>query len=248
MTDESRTTAPSATRTRRSTRSVQRHDDDLVRSIEAVRAAVRRQNGRESPIGPRAQRTRDRLVAAADRLFCERGYNAVSAGDIAAAVGVAEPTLYQYFSGRSGIFMAVAGEHAIAMIESGVRDWDPVEGEEGFRRFIENYVHLYVRDAAFFRVWEEATSADESVAALRREFFASFKRRIGSAIRRGDASGVLSVDVSTREAARAVAIGIESYLFDVIVFDPRSTTPDEAEIVQTLVRVWSRVLGLVPGR
>lgn len=134
-----------------------RRDEDLARSIEAVRAAVRRQNGRESPIGPRAERTRDRLIAAADSLFCERGYNSVSAGDIASAVGVAESTLYQYFNGRSGVFMAVAGEYAVTMIASGVREWDPADGTAGFRLFIENYVRAYLRNAAFFKVWEEAT-------------------------------------------------------------------------------------------
>ncbi len=221
-----------------------RHDAELVQSIEAVRASVRRQNGRESPIGPRAERTRERLIAAADALFCEHGYNCVSAGDIAGAIGVAEPTFYQYFNGRSGVFMAVAGEHAITMISSGVRDWDPTEGEKGFRRFIENYVHLYLEDASFFSVWEEATRADPSVAALRREFFGSFKRRIASAIKRGKTCGVLDLAVSSAEAGRAIAIGIESYLFDAVIFDPRTANPNEGEIVDTLVRLWSSVLGI----
>jgi AcrR family transcriptional regulator len=222
---------------------MERHDEDLVRSIDAVRSAVRRQNGRESPIGPRAQRTRDRLIAQADELFCSNGYNAVSAGDIAAAVGVAEPTFYQYFSGRAGVFMAVAGEHAIAMIASGVRDWDPDAGAEGFRQFIENYVSLYLADAPFFRIWEEATSSDASVGALRREFFGSFKRRIASAIRRGRDSGVLAVDVDVEELARAVAIGIENYLYDAVIFDPKTSVPQRDELVETLFGVWSAALG-----
>ncbi len=228
---------------RRST-SVERHDEDLVRSIEAVRSAVRRQNGRESPIGPRAQRTRERLIAKADELFCANGYNAVSAGDIAQAVGVAEPTFYQYFSGRSGVFMAVAGEHAIAMIASGVRDWDPDAGPAGFRLFIERYVSLYLADAAFFKIWEEATASDASIAALRREFFGSYKKRIASAIRRGKRSGVIQTDADVDEVARAVAIGIENYLYDAIIFDPKSPKPDQDEIVRTLDLVWSAALGV----
>lgn len=231
----------------RSEKSSDGHDVDLVRSIEAVRGAVRRQNGRESPIGPRAQRTRDRLIAMADELFCASGYNAVSAGDIAEAAGVAEPTFYQYFSGRAGIFMAVAGEHAIAMIASGVREWDPEKGSEGFREFLDNYVTLYLADQAFFRIWDEATASDAAVGALRREFFGSFKRRIASAIRRGQASGVLRVDVDFEEMARAAAIGIENYLYDVVIFDPKSSTPDKEEIVRTLYAVWSAALGFDRG-
>lgn len=246
-------TAPKSTRRAsakagRTTKSVERHDQDLVRSIDAVRSAVRRQNGRESPIGPRAQRTRDRLIAEADELFCRDGYNAVSAGDIAEAVGVAEPTFYQYFSGRAGIFMAVAGEHAIAMIASGVRDWDPNEGPEGFRLFIEKYVTLYLGDAAFFKIWEEASASDASVGALRREFFGSFKRRIASAIRRGQKSGVIRRDVNVDECARAVAIGIENYLYDAVIFDPATATPDRDAIVDTLYRVWSSALGVDTSR
>lgn len=226
-------------------RAPERNDDaDLVRSIESVRAAVRRQNGTETPIGPKAQRTRARLIERADELFQARGYNAVSVADIAAAAEVAEATLYQYFSGRAGVFMAVAGEHAIAMFSSGVRDWDPSGGATALRDFVANYVHLYAADAAFFRVWEEATAAEAEVAALRREFFGAFKRRMAGVIRRGMAIGAIASAATADEMARALTRGIEAYLFDAVVFDPATGGTDESVLATTLSAIWTSALGL----
>src|SRR5688500_7120519 len=67
------------------------------RSVEAVRAAVRRETGREEAIGARAAQTRQRVLDAAERLFASKGYSQVAANEIAASAGVRLPTLYQYF-------------------------------------------------------------------------------------------------------------------------------------------------------
>ena len=50
------------------------------RSVDAVRAAVRRESGGPEAIGERAARTRQRILDAADGLFAERGYSAPFAG------------------------------------------------------------------------------------------------------------------------------------------------------------------------
>ena len=55
----------------------------LLRSIEAVQQAVRRQSGAEKELGPKAERTRARLIAAAREVFAERDYLSTSAQDIA---------------------------------------------------------------------------------------------------------------------------------------------------------------------
>lgn len=52
--------------------------------------------------------TRKKILAKALKLFSQRGYDAVSVGDIAAAVGVKAPSLYNRFSGKRAIFDAIA--------------------------------------------------------------------------------------------------------------------------------------------
>lgn len=53
------------------------------------------------------QATRAALVSAAKSLFAERGFEAATVRDIAAAAGVTERTFYRYFDGKEGL---VGGE------------------------------------------------------------------------------------------------------------------------------------------
>src|ERR671930_2216745 len=54
---------------------------------------------------PRAVRVAQ-MVAAAERLFSERGYHGVSMDEIAAASGITKPMLYDYFGSKEGLFLA----------------------------------------------------------------------------------------------------------------------------------------------
>ncbi len=54
---------------------------------------------------PRAVREAQ-MVAAAERLFAERGYHGVSMDAIAAATGISKPMLYDYFGSKEGLFLA----------------------------------------------------------------------------------------------------------------------------------------------
>jgi AcrR family transcriptional regulator len=58
------------------------------------------------------ERTRRDLLASARTLFAERGYQATSAADIAAAAGVTERTLFRYFPSK----IALVLDEAIALL------------------------------------------------------------------------------------------------------------------------------------
>lgn len=58
------------------------------------------------------ERTRRDLLASARTLFAERGYQATSAADIAAAAGVTERTLFRYFPNK----IALVLDEAIALL------------------------------------------------------------------------------------------------------------------------------------
>jgi AcrR family transcriptional regulator len=55
----------------------------------------------------RSAATRGALVAAARRLFAERGYAAVGTPEVAAAAGVTRGALYHQFTGKADLFRAV---------------------------------------------------------------------------------------------------------------------------------------------
>lgn len=56
-------------------------------------------------MGTRAERTRERLLAAAMELFAERGYDATSAGQIAARAGVTEMTFFRHFPSKASLLV-----------------------------------------------------------------------------------------------------------------------------------------------
>jgi AcrR family transcriptional regulator len=53
----------------------------------------------------RAARERE-ILEAAERIFGERGYQGTSMDDVAAAVGVSKPLIYQYYGSKDGLFLA----------------------------------------------------------------------------------------------------------------------------------------------
>ena len=65
----------------------------------------------------------EQTLAAAHELFAERGYAAVTMDEIAAAVGVTKPLLYNYFGNKERLYIACmerAGEALIATIAEAV--------------------------------------------------------------------------------------------------------------------------------
>lgn len=54
---------------------------------------------------------RERILAAAQRLFVEQGYKGLSMREIAEAVGVSKPALYHYFADKEELFLAILGSY-----------------------------------------------------------------------------------------------------------------------------------------
>jgi len=54
---------------------------------------------------PRAERERQ-MIAVAEEIFAERGYQASSMDEIAERVGVSKPMLYEYFGSKEGLLVA----------------------------------------------------------------------------------------------------------------------------------------------
>ena len=103
------------------------------------------QSGRS--LGPRAQRTRQRLLDAAARLMGERGVREVSVVEIARSAGTSPATFYQYFKDVPEATLRLAEQAALEMpalvdlidgswrgreglanarvrVDAGVRHWD----------------------------------------------------------------------------------------------------------------------------
>lgn len=127
--------------------------------LEHVQATLRRL--------PRQARSRAKvkaLVAAAERLFVERGYEAVTADAIAAAAGVSTGTFYSYFGDKRDILIMLLAEHVDALL--GMGPDDPAPAPEAEPRAL---IHHAVARAV-------ARSRDPRLQQLRRMWFAAARR------------------------------------------------------------------------
>ncbi len=66
---------------------------------------------------PRAERM-EQTLEAAHALFAERGFTAVTMDDVAAAVGVTKPLLYNYFGNKERLYLACLEQSADALVST----------------------------------------------------------------------------------------------------------------------------------
>ena len=75
--------------------------------------------------------TRERICAAAFDLFGEKGYDGASMNELAERVGIAKPSIYNYFKSKE--------ELLVALVERAIRHWEercmaPLAAEPTFER------------------------------------------------------------------------------------------------------------------
>ena len=89
---------------------------------------------------PRGER-RDQLLATASEVFVDRGYHATGMDEIADRAGVSKPVLYQHFSSKLDLYLAVLGQHGDILV-AGVR--------QALRTTTDNRQRLRAAVQAFF--------------------------------------------------------------------------------------------------
>lgn len=146
---------------------------------------------------PRAARERQ-LVAAAERLFAARGYEATSIEDVARAAGVTRPIIYQHFGDKAGLFLACVRHIRQELDEVLTEALEGMDGRplgEVLERGGDAYYAMLERDPARWVLMLSTTTAvAEELNALRMETV----RRIA------ELGGILDLDLD-HEARGAVA-------------------------------------------
>ena len=80
----------------------------------------------EPPLRADAARNRDKVMAAAEKLFAERDASCVTMDAIAAEAGVGKGTLFRGFGDRAGLVLALLQEHETRLQEAIIRGPAPL--------------------------------------------------------------------------------------------------------------------------
>ena len=80
--------------------------------------------------------TRERILAVAARLFVERGYAGTSVRDIAAELGIANPSIYYHFKSKGDLLVELLTE-PLKRVEAAALEAQQLSGEARARRIIE---------------------------------------------------------------------------------------------------------------
>ncbi|MCV2865911.1 TetR/AcrR family transcriptional regulator [Albidovulum sediminicola] len=134
------------------------------------------QSASDSDSGLRSRkktRRRQEILSAASALFAEKGINATTIAEIAEAVGISSPTIFNYFGGKDGILIALITEGAQKS-----REFDLTTIVRGDADFPTMLVDLFSRCAdgslriASKRIWRyaEAASIRRPRSELAREY------------------------------------------------------------------------------
>jgi AcrR family transcriptional regulator len=98
----------------------------------------------------RIARRQKEILAAAARVFADKGYANATTKEIAEAADIAEGTLYNYFGGKREILLAIAHEGQ-APIEALLEDTRGLQGREDMVALVEKGYEIFVSQLPFMR-------------------------------------------------------------------------------------------------
>ena len=142
------------------------------------------------PKQERSRAKRDALLRTAARLFAERGFDATTTTDIAAAAGVSVGTLYSYFQDKRQIlltFMADTGAMLASLNLPAAMDGpDP---RQTLRRTLARALPYGIDSYRLHRAWMSLRERDPELAAYGIEVLRWIYHELLVAIRRAHAEG-----------------------------------------------------------
>ncbi|HEY8547575.1 MAG TPA: TetR/AcrR family transcriptional regulator [Acidimicrobiales bacterium] len=167
-------------------------------------------------VGARGQRTQQRILDAALRVFGEEGYHQCGIDRITKVAGCSRASFYQYFAGKEDVFRHLVGQVGRQLTAS-IEVLGPLtadqEGWQALRSWVDRYADIYERFEPVFQVFQAAVESDEAVA--------------GSSVRAGE---------------RNVA-GIRSRL-DTTTLPPRQLDPVIALLLECVPRMFVDVASI----
>ncbi|MBX3212634.1 MAG: TetR family transcriptional regulator [Labilithrix sp.] len=164
------------------------------------------------------QRTRENILAAAERMFIDRGFAGTSLRDIAGSAGIAQGLLCHHFPSKRELWRAVVERHTAPYLELQQRDLARADGD-ALRAAVSSYFHYWQSRTDVLRMWTWAdlerddpfdaqTKTPDGGGAERGAMYANAV----PALRALQGSGVLRADVEPMHVVAMIAASVTFWL------------------------------------
>jgi TetR/AcrR family fatty acid metabolism transcriptional regulator len=148
---------------------------------------------------------RERILAAAERIFARRGFFAARVSEIAKEAGVADGTIYLYFKSKDDLLISLF-EHRMKQVNDELRA--AIAGRppaEQLHAFIRRYLQLVSDEPIAVEVLTiELRQSSKFMKEYDNPQFADFLRMLGGIIAGGQARGALDATIPSHVAARMI--------------------------------------------
>jgi AcrR family transcriptional regulator len=185
---------------------------------------------------------REAILDAAIRLFSERGFRGTTTRELAAAVGVSEPVLYQHFQTKRDLYRALierkideGGDRAQASLEQYTR----VNDDRGFFAGLGHFILAWYReDPAYVRLLHFSALEGHELSEIFYERFAlTFYNFVADYLRRRMEEGAFR-RMEPMLAARAFAGMVAHHGLASTVFRCNPVPLGDSEIVDGMVTIF----------
>jgi AcrR family transcriptional regulator len=150
-----------------------------------------KQERRETKAAARTQAQRERILAAAQTCFVERGFHAASMATIAKTAGMSPGLIYRYFENKNAIILAII-EQQLTIARKRIRQ---LQSSENLSRRIFDYLEEKEPEdeksmsiALYLEISAQATR-DLQIAEALRHYDVTVRSELGDWMRRGLAEG-----------------------------------------------------------
>lgn len=173
-------------------------DERNIQTLDTGRGRA----GTEPTRGPKGERTRRRILDATAALLAERSYADIRITEIARTAGIVQPNFYTYFASIEDAVLALAREISADGLSVHLDpDWDGEGGIEHARSLAEAAIDLWRRHREVFSiVGALADKRHGDFAAVRVNQMRALYKAFEAKIRKGQAAGRISADITPRLA------------------------------------------------
>jgi AcrR family transcriptional regulator len=188
-----------------------------------------------------SEERRAAIIRAAIQLFAEKGFRGTTTRELAAAVGVTEPVLYEHFRTKRDLYSAIIEEKAnsgLAALQALRERYAEEQDDFGFFNALgQATVHWYTSDPTFIRLLLFSNLEGHELKELFHERSHDLFSIVTDYIERRIAAGAMR-PVDAAIAGRAFFGMVAHYAMTGLVFGCAPFPRDSKEVVQEMVTIF----------